>query len=75
LHPLIENGEQVKQMVVARPTRGRLACDPKRITAPVTRNGITVVTPRSDNPVAVNCPKCMVSKDYTEMMAKQEVAK
>ena len=65
LHPVIgDDGEPVKQMVQAKPSRGRLACDPKRDPAPVTRNGVTLVTSRTDDIHAVTCPKCIVSPDY-----------
>lgn len=68
LHPLIENGQVVKGKIQARPTRGRLACDPKRIVAPVTRNGVTTVTPRTDDPRAATCPQCLASANYATMM-------
>ena len=67
LHPVIEDGEVVKQQVEARPTRGRLACDPRRTVAPITRAGVTTVTMRTDDPRAVTCPRCCASADY--MMA------
>lgn len=74
LHPVMKNGEPVKQQLEARPTRGRLACDPKRSVAPVTRNGITTITMRSDNPNAVTCEKCKATSEYREMMARLEEA-
>ena len=68
LHPVLdEAGQPIKQRVEARPARGRLACDPKRRVAPVTRGYVTSVTPRTDDPRGVTCPKCLASKDYTEM--------
>ena len=71
LHPsLDENDTPIKQKVEARPTRGRLACDPERNPAPVTRGGVTTITSRTDDPQAVTCPACIASKDYTEIMAK-----
>lgn len=45
--------------------RGRLACDPRRTVDPVTRNGVTEVTMRTDAQEAVTCPKCRRSKFYT----------
>lgn len=60
--------EGAKGQVEARPTRGRLACDPSRLVAPVVRNGVTTVTPRSDDPRAVTCPKCKASVDYDKAM-------
>lgn len=68
LHPVFENGAQVKQKVQAKPTRGRLACDPKRDPAPVTRGGVITVTPRTDDPRAVTCPRCMASDEYIKAM-------
>lgn len=61
------DGNVVKQLSV-RPTRGRLACNPRRTVAPTTRNGVTTVTPRSGDPRAVTCPKCIASRDYKTMM-------
>ena len=72
LHPVMRDGEAVNGQLEARPTRGRLACDPKRKVVPVTRNGVTTVTLRSDRPETVTCPKCMVSKEYIAMMATTE---
>jgi hypothetical protein len=69
LHPVFENGVHVPGRVEARPTRGRLACNPVRNPATVVRGRMTVVTPRTDDPRAVTCPKCRVSKEYTETMA------
>lgn len=56
--------------VVAKATRGRLACDPKRLVAPVTKQGVTTVTPRTDDPRAVTCAKCLASKDCADMLAR-----
>lgn len=78
LHPVFKDGQQVKQMVEARPTRGRLACDPKRAVKHVTRGNATLVTPRTDDPRAVTCPKCIASTDYkrmTDRLATAEAAK
>lgn len=52
--------------------RGRLACDPKRTVAPVTRNGVTTVTPRTDDPRAVTCLKCLASPLYKKALALTE---
>ena len=70
---LDENGNPIKQRLEVRPTRGRLACDARRQVAPVTRGGVTTVTPRTDDPRGVTCPKCKASKDYAEMMAQLQV--
>ena len=68
VRPIFRDGVQVKQEVDCRPTRGRLACDPKRSLAPVTCGSVTTVTSRTDDPRAVTCPKCIASKDYVKMM-------
>lgn len=71
LHPALdENGEPMKQQVVVKPTRGRLACNPRRSALPVTRGGVTTVTPRTDEPRAVTCPKCLASREYAEAMER-----
>ncbi len=64
LHPGKENPRELE----ARPTRGRLACDPKRKVAPVVRGNVTLVTPRTDDARAVTCPKCMKSPEYVKAM-------
>ena len=73
MHPVFrEDGTQVKQQVICSPARGRLACDPRRNPAPVTRNGVITVTPRTDDVNAVTCPKCLASKDYAKLVEKIE---
>lgn len=61
----VEGQERPVKQLVARPTRGRLACDPKRTADPVTRNSVTTITMRTDDARAVTCPKCRRSSDYT----------
>ena len=70
LHPVFKDGVQVKQVVEAKPTRGRLACNPKQNAAPVIRGNVTTVTARTDDPRAVTCKKCEASKSYIDMMDK-----
>lgn len=73
LHPELDAaGQPIKQRVVARPTRGRLACDPKRGVAPVRRGDVVHVTPRTDDPRAVTCPKCKSTAVYADMVARIE---
>ncbi len=55
-------------VLVSRPTRGRLACDPKRTVAPRQSGAIVTVTPRTDDPRAVTCPRCKASADYLNKM-------
>lgn len=70
LHPVIKDGVVQRGQVEARPTRGRLACDPKRNPAVLVRNKVTTITPHTDDPRAATCPKCRASKEYESMMAK-----
>src|SRR4051812_38884899 len=58
LHPVYKDGVRVKQELTAKPARGRLACDPAKQVAPTTKNGVTQITQRSDDPRAVTCPGC-----------------
>lgn len=75
LHPAVDElGNYIKQQFVAQPTRGRLACDPRRTVAPVTRRGVTTVTSRTDNPRATTCLKCIASAAYKAAMEKLEPA-
>lgn len=62
------DGKPVAGKGTAGPKRGRLACDPKRGVALVTRGNVTTVTPRSDDPRAVTCLKCKASTDYANAM-------
>lgn len=74
IHPVFKDGVQVKQMVSVGPTRGRLACDPRRSVAPFVRGGVTIVTVRTDDPRSVSCPKCLASAGYAAAMAKLTAA-
>lgn len=67
---VLHGDDSDKNKIVAKATRGRLACDPKRLVAPVTRRGVTSVTMRTDDPRAATCPKCIVSSAYAELMDK-----
>ncbi len=70
LHPVVgEDGQPVKQQVVAKATRGRLACG-KRLVAPVTRGNTVTITQRTDDPRAATCLKCLSSREYLAAMAK-----
>ena len=68
----MHSGEDGQSRLAAKPTRGRLACDPKRTVEPVTRAGVTTVTMRTDDARAVTCLKCIASKDYVGMMSRLE---
>jgi hypothetical protein len=65
LHPAAEPGK-----VIAKPTRGRLACDPKRNPATMMRGNVTIVTPHTDDPRAATCPKCQASPDYANLLSR-----
>lgn len=68
LHQACQDGIPVKGQLEAKPTRGRLACQSNALVAPVTRDGVTKVTLRTDDPRAVTCPACLKSDAYEEMM-------
>lgn len=71
LYPAIDHtGQVIKGKLIARPTRGRLACNPKRTVAPVVRDGVVTVTQRTDDARAVTCPKCIASSEYRETMER-----
>lgn len=71
--PCVMQLDKVKQMrgevaLFNGPKQGRLACDPKRLVAPVTKNNITKITLRTGDPRAATCPKCIASPDYKAMI-------
>lgn len=72
LHPAVdENGDPIKQQVISKPTRGRLACDIKRVrtvASKASRQNVTTVTMRTSEPYAVTCPNCIESVEYKRMM-------
>lgn len=73
LHPVIDDcGNPVKNELVARPTRVRLACDPKRQVAPIRRGNTVTVVHRTESVEAVTCPKCKQSKEYIKATSKPE---
>lgn len=62
-----EDGQRTRELV-HRPTRCRLACNPKRTVRPETKNGVTTITMRTDDPRGVTCLKCKASDNYSAMM-------
>lgn len=66
MHPVIGNDGKPTGKLYGKPTRGRLACDPKRTIAPFTKNGVLHVTLRTDMCEAVTCIKCKTSKDFLQ---------
>lgn len=72
LYPMVgDDGQLVKGKLEARPGRARLACDPGRRVTPITHNGITTVTHRTEEPEAVTCLKCKVSPEYLAMVKRE----
>jgi hypothetical protein len=72
IYPRLDaQGQRVGNELEYRPTRGRLACDHarRRAVVPTTRNGVTVVTPRTSDPRAVTCTKCAATAEYAELMS------
>jgi hypothetical protein len=70
LYPdLDESGKRIGRRLVAKPTRGRLACDSKRTVATIVKNGVIYVTPRTNVWEAVTCLKCKKSKEYQTLAA------
>lgn len=74
IEPHVLHSVEKKGELVAKPTRGRLACNFKRTVAPVTHGGIITVTMRTTEPEAVTCPKCKASKEYLALtkLTKQQ---
>lgn len=71
LYPLLDaQGEPVKGQYEARATRGRIACDRRKIALPRQRAGTSVVdvTLRTNEARAVTCPKCQATPEYAEKM-------
>lgn len=58
-------------LIVTKPTRGRLACDPKRLVEIKVVKGITNVTHRTSAPEAVTCPKCKETADFIRMIKQR----
>lgn len=63
-----EEGRPAHKRLTTGPTRGHLACDPKKRVAPTVRNGVTSVTMRTIEPGAVTCPACKKSSEYDRLM-------
>lgn len=73
LYPkLDDSGNRIGNQLVNKPTRGRLACDPKRSAVSVTVKNVTTVTPRTDDHRAVTCPRCIASRFYTDAVSTME---
>lgn len=64
MYPTIGEDGKPTGRLGAKSARGRLACDPRRTVTPVTKNGVTHITMRTDVREAVTCLKCKKSKDY-----------
>ena len=76
LHRVVgHDGKPVKGQLTAKPTRMRLACDRRRDFRPKVVNWVTHVTHRTEEVSAVNCPKCMATREYRIMVAARQDAK
>ena len=64
----------IDKRLVSAPTKGRLACDPSGTRPMRLKNQlagkpvVTIVTPRTDDPRAVTCPRCAASPEYAITM-------
>lgn len=67
-----EQGRPISRQTTAGPVRGRLACDPRRLVAPVVRGNVVTVTARTDDPHAATCLKCLATAEYRAMLARIE---
>lgn len=56
----------------AIPTRGRLACNRRKLVTQVKRNNVTTVVMRSDDPRAVTCPRCAATSEFADLMKRLE---
>lgn len=53
-----------RKKLIRKPTKCRIACDPKKLVVPIIKNGVTFLTFRSEDPRATTCTKCKKSKDF-----------
>lgn len=61
----VPQGEGGGRRLTVGQARGHLACDRKRLVAPVQRaNGVVSVTMRTIEPGAVTCPACKDTAEY-----------
>ncbi len=74
-----KNGEVVPNEFHFAPTKGQIACNPNLNPMPVVSgrdrvSGKTIITitSMSDDPRAINCPKCMATEYYQTQMKLQE---
>jgi hypothetical protein len=72
LQVMDEAGNPVKGKFYFGPARARIACNPRLNPTPRVRNGVTLVTMRTNDPRAATCPKCLATDDYTKIMEQLE---
>jgi len=71
LHPELDaQGQPIKQRLVAKPTRVRLACSYTMTGEPINHVGMNFVVVRTDDPRAATCPKCIATKEYAAHMQR-----
>lgn len=70
LHPALDkNGNVIKQQLVAKPTRGRIACDRnKKPQSKPNKDGSRTILHRTDDANAVTCPKCLETKECKQLL-------
>jgi hypothetical protein len=74
LYPAVdESGQVVKQRVVAKRSKCRLACDHKKTAVPSTKGNVTTVVFRTTEPAAVTCPRCVESEEYKKLTQPEQL--
>ena len=69
VHPAKDaDGKVIPSKFVFRPTRCRVACDPRKVPQTKPRNGVVMMLMRTNDSRAVTCPKCKESPEYKLMM-------
>lgn len=70
LHPQLDNdGNIIKQKLVAKPTRGRIACDRnKKPSTKPNKDGSHTLLMRTDDANAVTCPKCLKTPECIDLL-------
>lgn len=74
LHPVVDdNGNVIKQQLVAKPTRGRIACSiTLKPQVKPNKDGTRSILLRSDDANAVTCPKCLATPECKKLLTNGE---